>query len=55
MSKKTNKNYIISKDLANNILRYLSEKPYKEVFDFIRQLGELTPIEEEENDESDRQ
>jgi hypothetical protein len=36
-------NYIITQELAQAILNYLSKRPYEEVFRFINELQKLTP------------
>ena len=40
-----NKQFIIKEDLANGILQYLANQPYKEVFPFIKGLQELRTLE----------
>jgi hypothetical protein len=37
------RDYIISEDLANEILQYLSDKPYKEVVLLIQKLQTIKP------------
>lgn len=42
-------NFQISEKLANELLDYLSRKPYGEVFKLISELQKITPIEEKQD------
>jgi hypothetical protein len=44
-----NKIYEIDQKLANDIINYLSQKPYIEVFELIARLQQLKEIKKEEN------
>lgn len=37
--------YVISEELANNVLRYLQTRPYSEVVNLIVQLQVIKPVE----------
>jgi hypothetical protein len=40
----TGKTFIISEDLANKILDYLDDKPFKEVFEMVDGLMKLVEV-----------
>ncbi len=41
-------NLIITQELAQKILNYLTEKPFKEVFQLVNELSQLKKVEEKE-------
>lgn len=47
------KKYVISEILADAILSYLSYQPYREVYDLIRQIKEMSELPEGNQEDGD--